>query len=75
MAARWRCQSSAQAWLGAVLRETRREPHEYLESMQTLTAETPEAFIRATGLDANNLSAEAARLLEEFVRETTVSRS
>ena len=46
----------------------------YLESMQTVRAEIPAELVLAAGLDANNVSVEAARLLAlELYRENKVS--
>ena len=46
----------------------------YLESMQTVRAEIPAELVVAAGLDADDLSAEAARLLAlELYREDKVS--
>ena len=46
----------------------------YLEGMQTVRAEIPTELVVAAGLDAQNLSAETARLLAlELYRQGTVS--
>jgi predicted HTH domain antitoxin len=46
----------------------------YLEGMQTVRAEIPAELVVAAGLDAQNLSVEAARLLAlELYREGKVS--
>ena len=46
----------------------------YLEGMQTVRAEIPTELVVAAGLDAQNLSAEAARLLAlELYRKGKVS--
>ena len=46
----------------------------YLENMQTVRAEIPAELVVAAGLDAGNLSVEAARLLAlELYREDKVS--
>ena len=46
----------------------------YLEGMQTVRAEIPAELVVAAGLDAQNLSVEAARLLAlELYREGRVS--
>jgi predicted HTH domain antitoxin len=46
----------------------------YFESMQTVRAEIPAELVLAAGLDAGNLSIEAARLLAlELYREDKVS--
>lgn len=46
----------------------------YLENMQTVRVEIPEELVVAAGLDADNLSAEATRLLAmELYREDGVS--
>ena len=46
----------------------------YLEGMQTVRAEIPAELVVAAGLDAQNLSIEAARLLAlELYREGKVS--
>lgn len=46
----------------------------YLENMQTVRVEIPAELVVAAGLDADNLSAEATRLLAlELYREDRVS--
>jgi predicted HTH domain antitoxin len=46
----------------------------YLENMQTVRAEIPAELVVAAGLDADNLSAEATRLLAlELYRKDRVS--
>jgi predicted HTH domain antitoxin len=46
----------------------------YLENMRTVRAEIPADLVLAAGLDADNLSAEATRLLAlELYREDKVS--